>query len=129
VFNESSTPYRTLGIAGTDTAGNSSVSIVNVVSTDVAKQGAQANNLTLYPLYPNPFNAATVISYELPTAGSIELDVVDLLGRRVSQLASGLQQKGRHTLSWETHGVSSGVYLIRLQFGGYSIITKALVMK
>lgn len=129
VFDEGSTPFRTLGIAGTDTAGNSGVSIVNIVPTNVAGREPQVKELAIYPLYPNPFNAASVVSYELPNAGSAELDVVDLLGRQVARLASGFQQEGRHSLSWEQRDVSSGVYLIRLQFGGRSIITKALVMK
>lgn len=129
VFDEDSTPYRILGIAGTDTAGNSSVSIVTVVPTNVAGREHQVNDLAFYPLYPNPFNAATVVSYELPSAGIVTLEVVDLLGRRVARLTSGFQQKGHYSLNWEPRDVSSGVYLIRLQFGGRSIIAKALVMK
>jgi hypothetical protein len=69
--------------------------------------------------YPNPFNANTTISYSLPIASRVRLEVYDLMGQLVRVLAEGWQEMGDHRVSWDGRdgqgqSVSSGVYLYRL---------------
>lgn len=65
--------------------------------------------------YPNPFNPTTRIEYHLTEAGSVQLEVLDTIGRRVALLASEEQQKGQHTVLFDASSLSSGVYLYRLR--------------
>ena len=70
--------------------------------------------------YPNPFNAATVVSYDLPHAADISLTVYDLVGQQVTVLTSGLQTAGTHAARWsgldrQSRPVASGVYFYRLE--------------
>ena len=67
--------------------------------------------------YPNPFNPATVIQYELPDLADVELSIHDVLGRRVTTLVSGSQAAGLYESPWDATGVASGVYVARLQVG------------
>ena len=73
-----------------------------------------AATTTLNPSYPNPFNSETVLSYTLPTASDIRLEVFTLSGQRVAVLHEGFQAAGYHTLSMDASALASGVYLYRL---------------
>jgi hypothetical protein len=64
--------------------------------------------------WPNPFNPATTLSFSLPETAMVELEVLDLLGRRVSLLASGLHAAGSHRLVFDSAGLGSGLYFVRL---------------
>ncbi|MFC1509027.1 T9SS type A sorting domain-containing protein [Candidatus Omnitrophota bacterium] len=71
---------------------------------------------------PNPFNAGTVIKYELRRAGTLSLRIFDMLGREISVLEQGERSRGNHTAFWNGRNssgmpVSSGVYFYRLEAG------------
>ena len=69
---------------------------------------------TLNPSYPNPFNSETILSYTLPTASDIRLEVFTLSGQRVAVLHEGFQGAGYHTIAMDASDLASGVYLYRL---------------
>ncbi len=81
--------------------------------------------------YPNPFNPSTVISYQLPVNSQVTLKVYNMLGQVVATLVNGPQEAGAYTVSFNankgTLGLSSGVYVYRLQAGSF-ISTKKLVL-
>jgi hypothetical protein len=65
--------------------------------------------------FPNPFNPATTIRYTLPRQSSVLLEVFDILGRKVSTLANGVEEPGYHSVIWNSGRVASGVYFYRFQ--------------
>ena len=67
--------------------------------------------------YPNPFNAATRISFVLPESQRAELTIFDLLGRMVAKPIDGHLQAGRHELVFDASDLASGVYLYQLRAG------------
>ncbi len=74
----------------------------------------------LHPVYPNPFNPTTTISFGLPASSSIRISVVDILGRRVASIVSGeVKAAGYYTVQFNADGLSSGTYLIRMEAGGF----------
>ena len=85
--------------------------------------------ITLDPAYPNPFNPSTTISFALPEALSVSLEVYNITGQRVAVLAQGLMQEGRHNLRFDATDLSSGIYMIRLQAGGESQLRKVTLIK
>jgi hypothetical protein len=85
--------------------------------TDV--EGDMRRGPRLLEASPNPFFGRTRIEYELPAAGTVQLAVHDLHGRRVAILEDGLREAGRHAATWQGRGplgekVPSGVYFVRL---------------
>ncbi len=72
------------------------------------------NEATLNAAYPNPFVAATTLSFALPTATDVTLEVLDVLGRRVALLAEGEWEAGSHTVGFDASSLPSGAYLVRL---------------
>ena len=77
--------------------------------------------------YPNPFNPSTTVRYTLPEGSQVKLDIVDLLGRTVRELAIGYQEAGSHSLTLDAGGLSSGVYLYRLRAGDL-VRTRTMVL-
>jgi photosystem II stability/assembly factor-like uncharacterized protein len=68
--------------------------------------------------YPNPFNSSTIIRFDLPEESLVELDVFDVLGRRVRTLGGGNLPATRHELRFNAAGLASGVYFYRLTASG-----------
>lgn len=64
----------------------------------------------LYPSYPNPFNPTTNIDYFVPIRSHIQIYVYDAIGRRIKTLYDGVQAAGKHHLTFDSIGLSSGVY-------------------
>lgn len=60
--------------------------------------------------YPNPFNPSTTITYFLPTATKVNLDIVNLRGQLVSRLVESEQMPGEYSLVWSANDLPSGVY-------------------
>ncbi|MEL6611479.1 MAG: T9SS type A sorting domain-containing protein [Bacteroidota bacterium] len=65
--------------------------------------------------YPNPVVSSATLRFTLPEAGDIDLRVYDLLGRVVTEVASGTHEAGAHTAQFDASALPSGVYLVRLQ--------------
>jgi hypothetical protein len=80
-----------------------------------SKLDGQAQSFSLQPNYPNPFNAATTIGFNLDRAGRVVMAAYDLLGRQVAEIADGYLDAGEHRLSWQTD-LPSGLYLLRLDY-------------
>ena len=81
---------------------------------------------------PNPFNSQTVLSYFLPAAGPVRLDVFTLTGQRVAVLHQGPQQAGYHRLHWDGRdntgrSLASGTYLYRLMTDE-TVLTRKLTL-
>lgn len=74
--------------------------------------------------WPNPFNPATNLSFALPAAGHVRLAAYDLLGQRVDVLLDGHHEAGAHQVTWQPRGLSSGVYVLRLDALGQTVTRK-----
>jgi hypothetical protein len=67
--------------------------------------------------YPNPFNPSTVIRYAMPQAGEVQLEVYDMMGRKVSTLVRGTKSAGYHEAVFDASHLGSGAYMYRLMAG------------
>lgn len=83
----------------------------------VVSTASESDGLTVLPdrirldqNYPNPFNPATRIGFELEEPMDVSIDVFDVQGRRVGQLASGVFQSGRNEVVFNAAGLPSGTY-------------------
>lgn len=87
-------------------------------------------NFKLYPAFPNPFNPATMISYQLLTNNHVTLKVYDIIGREVATLVNEVKEEGTlYRVPFNGAGLASGIYLVRLESGGQSITRKIVLMK
>jgi hypothetical protein len=69
--------------------------------------------------YPNPFNPATTIQFDLPGQSHVILEICDVTGQEIIKLLDGSYHAGTHLAVWngkddEKRAVSSGIYYYRL---------------
>ncbi len=69
---------------------------------------------SLFESYPNPFNAATTISFDLIEDGDALLKIYNLTGQHVETLVDGYTPAGQHNITWDASTYSSGVYFYKL---------------
>ncbi len=98
----------TLGIPN----GNGPVKFIGFGPLVAADQPSEQGALTVYP---NPATEASVIRFELAAAGPVNLEIIDLQGRRVHTLLDGEMPAGKHLVLLEGIALSKGVYLLRLR--------------
>jgi hypothetical protein len=79
--------------------------------------------------YPDPFNSSTTIEYGLPEAGWVEIEVYDLLGRKVKTLVDEEKQAGQYQVVWDASNYSSGVYFYRIEAGEFTETRKMILLK
>ena len=83
---------------------------------------------------PNPFNPTTRISFELPEAADVQLNVFNILGQRVRTLVNEFLPAGKHEVFFDGRGdqnqiLASGVYFYRLEAGEFRQSLKMTLMK
>ena len=84
--------------------------------------------------FPNPFNATTTIRYYLPQAAQVQIDIFNVLGKKVRTLIDTRQTAGVHRLIWNGQNdmgetVSSGLYYYRLNASGFKAMKKMILLK
>lgn len=90
---------------------------------------ATPGRFNLYPIFPNPFNLSTIISYSLPAPGVTTLEVFNLLGQKVVTLYDGYQNAGEHSIRWQAKDLTSGIYFVRLSCGELSSTARLTLLK
>ncbi len=101
--------------------------------------GYQILDYRLKQNWPNPFNATTIINYELRIKNSpihTILKIYNILGQEVKTLVSEEQRGGSYEVTWDGRDntgspVASGLYLCRLEVKGDGLKatrTKKLVL-
>lgn len=79
--------------------------------------------------YPNPFNPTTEIQYAVPRSEHMTLKVFNVVGQEVATLVDGTVNAGMYTVTFDSHGLSSGVYIYRLEADGFTQSHKMLLLK
>ncbi|MEL6821626.1 MAG: FG-GAP-like repeat-containing protein [Calditrichota bacterium] len=86
--------------------------------------------VTLYPLYPNPFNPSTTIRFSLSQPQAVSIEAYTILGSRaVVLLENEFKAAGEHSLHLNAGDLASGIYFIRLQAGNNIRMQKALLSR
>jgi len=84
---------------------------------------------TLGQNYPNPFNPGTKISYSIPEDGFVKLAVYNLLGEEVALIVNSFQKADRYEVNFDGSGLSSGIYVYKIESANYSASRKLVLMK
>jgi hypothetical protein len=83
---------------------------------------------------PNPFNPLTNFDFRIPRSGRTTLSIYDVTGRLVTRLVDEYLERGDHTRTWsgtDSNGrrLASGMYLYRIESGGYANTGKVIMLK
>jgi len=83
----------------------------------------------LLGVFPNPFNPVTTVAFALARGGEVRLDIVDVRGRLVTTLVSGVQTAGEHQVLWAAGGQPSGAYFAVLRTADYTEVKRMALVK
>ena len=136
-----SEPHRYKFVDQTSTRTNSFYRLKQIdtdgsftLTQTVAINSLLPNNYRLDQNYPNPFNPVTHIPYFLMVPGEIKIDIFDIRGQFIQNLAAGYQTSGKHLVTWDGKNSSgakaaNGVYIYRLTADRFDISKKLILMK
>ncbi len=106
-----------------DLDGSFAYSQIVEVTTELASAYA------INKLYPNPFSDDANLEFQVAAEQSITVDIVDLLGRRVSLLSSGVVAEDKvHTVSIDGRSLESGIYFLRITGEKFATSKKFVVL-
>ncbi|HWA05748.1 MAG TPA: T9SS type A sorting domain-containing protein [Ignavibacteria bacterium] len=91
--------------------------------------GNLPNEFSLSQNYPNPFNPSTRISFSLPKASELKIEVYSALGTLIKTIASGSFPAGKHSMNFNAGSLSSGVYFYKLTAGEFSETRSMILIK
>jgi subtilisin family serine protease len=78
--------------------------------------------------FPNPFNAATIIQFELPEASPVKIHVFDCLGREVREVVEQNLPAGQHSYRFDATQLSTGIYFCQIEMNRQLTLTQKMVL-
>jgi photosystem II stability/assembly factor-like uncharacterized protein len=116
---------------------NKSVWTITRTATNINQETIEIPSKISIKTYPNPFNSQVTIEYSIGITTHINIDLYDILGRKVRNLLDGEISAGTHKAVWngendEDRECPSGVYLAKLTQGkldSASKLVKLILLK
>jgi subtilisin family serine protease len=96
-------------------------SFSNVVEVDLTTPFEFA----LYQNYPNPFNPVTTIEYSLPEKSDVQITIYSIIGDKVADVVTGVEEAGYKKVSFNGTGIASGIYFYTITAKGEGNIFRA----
>ena len=103
-------------------AEKSTISVIN--STDDLAAAQYALNV-----YPNPTNSVSTISFNLPEANLVTMDVYNTMGSLVYTSGTTNMSQGKQNLSFNGTELPNGIYFVNLTIGNELITKKVSLLK
>ena len=105
-----------------------------IIGTLSTEEELIPNKFALHQNFPNPFNPYTSIRYDLPKNEEVQIEIFDMLGKKIRLLIYQKQIAGFHQVQWDGKDnlgrpVSSGMYVYMLKAGQFKKSKKMVILK
>ncbi len=98
-------------------------------STEILQSNKNENEMDL-KIAGNPVRNSASITLELGVQQNIEIEVFDMLGRKISTPFKGNLKEGVHSFVWQPeNGTANGVYFLKINSERETITRKLLVLE
>jgi hypothetical protein len=79
--------------------------------------------------FPNPFNAKTSLSFGIPAASVVNINIYNVAGQLVESMDLGQMNAGFHSVVWDASDVASGIYFYKVNAGDNNETMKMTLLK
>ena len=107
-FNTENGPAAWIRVTGGNAPSNTL--LLSVTGTSVREVTGNAGH---FEIIPNPFNESGKVVFHLEKSADVRIDLVDMLGRQVSQLANGNYAPGRHEIRLSAEELPGELLLVK----------------
>jgi hypothetical protein len=119
-------PYLALPSSGVDECSGA----ITTVANEFFETGMGANAPTVVGInFPNPFQSQTTIKLRVREATAVSIDMYDINGRMLKQLARKSLPAGEHLIPVSVTGVPQGTYLAVVKNGSGRILQTIRMIK
>jgi hypothetical protein len=95
---------------------------INLISSEIPKE------FKLHDNYPNPFNPATTIKFDVANESFIKLKIYDVLGREIETLINSTLAPGYYETRWDASRYMSGIYFYQLIVDDKQLSVKKMML-
>jgi len=120
---------RLLASIAAVTIEGSTITVPGYVYVSVDDDEIMPGAYQLSQNFPNPFNPATTINYQLPVSSHVTLTITDMMGRELAVLVNDEQHAGSHQIEWDARNYPSGTYFYRLHAGSFVSVKQMILVK
>ncbi|MBI4534831.1 MAG: T9SS type A sorting domain-containing protein, partial [Ignavibacteriae bacterium] len=103
--------------------------LLNRTTGVVENDEANTKVFSIEQSFPNPFNGSCQIRFHIIKSAFIVIEVLDILGRKVSTLVHDQLSPGDYTVTFSGNTLSSGVYFYRLKAGSFEETKKFILVR
>ena len=96
---------------------------------EVEKFPVVPRSFIVHHAYPNPFNPATLISFDIPKAGKVNVAIYNLLGEKIATLVDQEMTPGWKRIPWHAGVLPSGIYFYRVSYDRHTVTNKLMFIK
>jgi hypothetical protein len=104
-------------------------SVRGVITNMAGVTGYSPKSLRVAQNNPNPFNASTLIRFDLPQSGHTEIDVFNTAGQKVDTILSANLNAGSHQVAWNASRFAAGIYFYTVRIGNLSKTIRMTLLK
>ena len=88
--------------------------------SDILGVSAFTSKFSLSQNFPNPFNPATTIKFQIPQQENVLLEIYNVMGKKVKTLVSEIKPPGFYKVKWEgannnNINAATSIYIYRKQ--------------
>lgn len=89
---------------------------------------ARSGEVRIGAAFPNPFNMTTTLPLELGRSATVEIAIINILGREVDRVSYGTLSTGQHPLPVSASSWPSGNYIVHILVDGNPAQTQRLFL-
>lgn len=131
--------YKAIDVSGNEAVAVTSVSVPHDQGdlkkhSILADESSSSESYARFQNHPNPFNPETSISYTIPEASHVTLEIYNISGERIATLINEQSDSGYHSVNWDSkddlgRSVAGGIYFCKIQVGSYHKTIRMLLLK
>jgi hypothetical protein len=97
---------------------NSTLFLAKLGSIPSAVHSNPKTGENIITVFPNPASTQATLNFTLAKPGIVNLEIFDLLGRRLKEISLGELSQGEHLQELDLRGLSDGTYICKMLRGG-----------